>query len=162
MGVKIFKTGEWDKVNAKINATYLIKGIDAANQLAMQNVVVTGERLVVKLLVSQSLSWPALSPATLKHKLAKKPAGSNKILIDTSTYLQNITSVVQQKYGFIGVRRIASYKNGQSVANIAAINEYGSKARNIPARPLFQPAKTRLMTWIKTVKPFISEYKKLL
>lgn len=157
MALKIFKTGEWDKVNAKINATYLIKGIDAANDLAMKNVVAIGERIVVKLLVSQSLSWAKLSPNTLKHKLNKKPPGSNKILIDTSTYLQAITSLVQNKVGFVGVRRLSLYKNGQSVANIAMVNEYGSKARNIPARPLFGPSKNLLMAWISKNKPFITE-----
>lgn len=156
-GVKFFKTGQWDKVNATINATHLIKGIDAANELAMKNVVVTGERIVVKMLQSQTLSWAKLKDSTLKAKLNKKPPGSNKILIDSSTYLQSITSFTSNGNGFIGVRRIAAYKKGMAVANIAMIQEYGSRSRNIPARPLFHPARNLLMAWISKNKPFITE-----
>lgn len=160
MALKIFKTGEWDKVNAKINATYLIKGIDEANELALKNVTAMGETIVVKMLQSQTLSWAPLKPATLKRKLKK--GGSNKTLIDTTTYFQSITNFVKNRDGFIGVRRISAYKNGQEVANIAAVHEYGSKSLGIPKRPLFLPAKNLLMAWISKNKPFLTEYKKIL
>jgi hypothetical protein len=54
------------------------------------------------------------------------------------------------------------YKNGESIANIAAIHEYGVKSRNIPKRPLFLPAKNLLMAWVSSKKPFIEEYRKRL
>lgn len=164
MGLKIFKTGEWDKVKTKLDYTLLTKGIEEANDQAMRNVVATGERIVVKLLYSQSLSWPALKASTLKRKLGKSPQGSSKILFDTSTYAQSITSVFNKakREGFIGVRRISMYKNGESIANIAAIHEYGVKSKNIPKRALFLPAKNLLIAWVRIKKPFIDEYKKRL
>lgn len=160
MGIKIFKVGEWDKVKAKIDSANLIKGIEAANDLAMKNVTAIGERIVVKMLVSQTLSWPKLQPNTLKRKLNRKPSGSNKILIDTTTYEQSITHFIDNRNGFIGVRRVAAYKNGESIANIAAVHEYGVRSLNIPKRPLFLPAKNLLMAWVKARKPFLDEYKK--
>lgn len=154
--VKIFKVGQWDKVQRIIHTENIINGFKAANELAMKNVASVGETMAVKFLRSQTLSWRPLAPGTLKRKLSKKPQGSRKILIDQSHYLNKITSWTDKGEGLIGVKKAAKSKDGkEELANIAAVLEFGSRARGIPARPLWHPVKNHLVTFIKAKKPFI-------
>ena len=80
-------------------------------------------------------AFAPLEPATIAAK------GSSKALIDTGTLIRSVT--VRKLSGgdavFIGVARTVLSAGGQSLADIAAIHEFGAPAANIPPRPFLQP-----------------------
>lgn len=128
------KTGDWTK--AKRIARKLQKRMDNAASKTVARMALEAERMAVKLLADQPSDWDPLSEKYKKQK--EKRGQSEKILIATSTYFQSITSFnVSSFIAFAGVKRSAKGEDGQIVADIAAIHEYGSKKRNIPARPLW-------------------------
>jgi len=96
--------------------------------------------------------WAPLSPYTvLKKALA---GNSPNTLVETSAYFQSITSWVSMANGaaYVGVKRTAKYPKGtksgySSIAEVAKIQEYGSLAAGIPARPLWQPTFEETMKW---------------
>lgn len=92
-----------------------------------------------------------------------REGGSEKTLVDTSTYLQSITSEVDRTkmIAYAGVKRTKKYSNGENVANIAEIHEYGSKARNIPARPVWRPVSKSVQKWLIDSQTFYREFQKL-
>ena len=105
------------------------------------------EAIVVKNLEEQRLPWRPLKPSYKRRKMRIKGKGgkrlSEKILIATGTYLENITTAVSIDglSVFVGViRGNARYEDGTDVVDIAAIHEYGAPSRNIPARPLWKPS----------------------
>lgn len=93
--------------------------------------------------------WPPLAARTYRRK--KRLGLSTDTLIETSTYFQSITSYVKGDTAYAGVRRGRTYQTGQSkgkmIENIAAIQEFGSIARRIPARPLWKPTFEATMKW---------------
>jgi len=78
--------------------------------------------------------WAPLTDATLKRKGKR-----NKTLIDSSSMLQSITSTVMFPNVFVGLKRGVKNKKGDDLVPIAAVHEFGSQARNIPARPFVRP-----------------------
>lgn len=103
-----------------------------------QNAVMTRKGLV-KHIQNQDLGWTKLKPAYLAYK--KKKGLSTATLIATSQLMQSITTDISgdKLSAFVGVLRSSRRKDGEAPEQIAAIHEYGSPRRNIPARPLFQP-----------------------
>lgn len=104
------------------------------------------ERTVKRHLRNQDLGWKELSPAYSKRKRrtgAGKGGGrrlSEKTLIATGTLLRSITSEMTGiNEGAVGVLRSSRYTDGERIANIAAVHEYGSRDGRIPARPLWDP-----------------------
>lgn len=120
--------------------------------IALRQVSLEGSKQMKKIIISQPANWSPLRDKYLRRKIAK--GGSEKTLIDTSTMLQAITHSIDEKrfISYSGVFRTEKYKNGESVANIAAIHEFGSVSRNIPARPFVRPA-------LKAVKAFVARKK---
>lgn len=148
--------GDWDKIRMLTNQQ--TNAIKESNKKALIKVGLKAERVATLFLRNQSLGWPALKKETLKEKI--KRGGSEKILIDTSTYLQSITSkLVSDSKVFAGVLRKnkVKYKNSQDVVNVAIIHEFGSKVRNIPPRPLWRPTFVQVKTWILKSKVFENE-----
>ena len=125
------KTGRWDLVG--LLTANLDKEIEASNKTGLKQVGLIGEKLAQEHLSNQDLSWKPLGIATQERK--KKKGQSDKILIATSTYFQAITSQTARNMAWIGVKKEVRNKDGEVVADIAAVHEYGSLARNIPARP---------------------------
>lgn len=98
------------------------------------------EQKAVLHLRNQDLNWQRLSDVYLRRKNNKKGKRlSEKTLIATGSYLQSITSWATKDAVFVGVKRNVKNNEGEDIANIAMIHEYGSTARNIPARPLWGP-----------------------
>lgn len=104
-------------------------------------------------LSSQDLAnsiWQPLSPYTI---LKKSLAGNSlNTLIETSAYFQSITSWVSVANGvaYVGVKRTATYTNRSGykrIADVARLQEFGSLAANIPARPLWEPTYNETMKW---------------
>lgn len=103
-----------------------------------QNAEMTRKGLV-KHIQNQDLGWAKLKPTYLAYK--KKKGLSTATLIATSQLMQSITTDLghDKLSAFVGVLRSAKRKDGEKPEQIAAIHEYGSPRRKIPARPLFGP-----------------------
>lgn len=92
--------------------------------------------------IRNRISAGQVQPATgEKHRRWKERHG-----FSTTTLLQTGSLVNAIKYdrkgwneGFVGVNRNAVGKDGQSLVSLAAVHEYGSESRNIPARPYIKP-----------------------
>lgn len=129
------KIGNWDKVTSIINR--LENEAQKAADISVKRWGLAAERIAKKHISAQDLGWKSLNP---KYVSAKVKAGYSKnVLVRTSSYFQSITSWTMQGYAFVGVKREARDKQGNVIANIAAVHEYGSITANIPARPLWQP-----------------------
>ena len=153
-GKKAFvKFGDWDKAINMSNG--MSSAIDKSVRQTMGRVTLKAERWAVKFMSEQSLSWQPLSNQYLDKKA--RAGLSSKILIATSTYFQSITSKVEGYNGFTGVFRQVKSPDGQEVADIAAIHEYGSIARNIPPRRLWGVVFQHTRSWLIKNKPFAVE-----
>jgi len=125
--------GDWELANSTLSTLNIRtkRGI----QISLEQITLKAEKMAVKFLSDQSLKW---EPLTKRYVAKKQREGlSNKILIATSSYFQAITSQVEGNVGFAGVQRKEKNKEGQEIANIAAIHEFGSIKRNIPPRRLW-------------------------
>lgn len=144
------KTGEWNKVlriSRNMEAT-----IRRSLPQTMMKVTLKAERMAVKFMSDQNLPWEKLSTQYLNRKA--RQGLSNKILIATSSYFQSITSKVEGFDGYTGVFKQVKNKEGQEVADIAMIHEYGSIKRNIPPRRLWSVVLNDVHDWLAKTKPF--------
>lgn len=136
------KVGRWDV--AGLFARNLKRDISEEMEAALKQIGSETEGLMKKFIRNQSgfsnpeAKWAPLSTAYAAYKKRTKGL-STKTLIATSSMLQSITSVAAYPKVFVGVKRGTKGKDGSDTANIAAIMENGSKARNIPARPFIRP-----------------------
>ena len=100
-----------------------------------------------RMIRNQDGSWSPLNAKYLKYKTTKKKFGRNqseKVYVATSSYFQSITSFVRGGNVFIGIPTGAKYPNGQSIALVAAVLEFGSVSKNIPPRPLWGQVSQRV------------------
>jgi hypothetical protein len=83
----------------------------------------------------------------------------------TSSYFQGITAWVEGNTALAGIKRGTSHPDGGFIDVIAKVHEFGSVARNIPARPLWQPTFAETMKWtVKNNNPvtiFLDNIKKI-
>jgi hypothetical protein len=151
MGFK--KIGDWNKVVSLVFS--ISKGMEKARETSLKRFGLKVEGLAKTHISTQDLNWKPLSPTYKAWKLRGGGKNNTKklsenILVATSTYFQSITSWVDGETVYAGVRREASYADGAKVANIAAVHEFGSPSRNIPARPLWKPSYKEAIAWHKT------------
>lgn len=67
--------------------------------------------------------------------------------------LERIPEEFENMVAQIGFPSGINYEDGTSVAYVAAIQEFGAPAVNIPARPFMQPTVTEKKdTWVKTIE----------
>ena len=66
-------------------------------------------------------------------KVERKEGSAFKNLVDTAKVLKTGTSL---RVGFF---ENSVYPNGQKVAEVATIQEYGAPSKNIPPRPFMRP-----------------------
>lgn len=155
----------FDVVNNAINN--LSRDIQKINLIEMQRIGLQAEKKAVMHLRNQDLNWKPLSERYKKRKTGersrtRKDGGqgkrlkklSDKILIATSSYLQAITSWATKDVAYVGVKRGVKNADGQEIGNIAKIHEYGSIARNIPARPLWKPVYDEMQKEIRNRPSF--------
>lgn len=144
------KFGDWDVVIRM--ARNLPQDVAMANRVSLQQIALMAESLALKFIRDQSLNWKPLSKKYMDRKA--REGLSNKIYVATSTMFQNITSYADSQIAFAGVNRKAKYANGESVANIAKIMEYGSIGRNIPPRKLWRVVYADVVKFIRKDKTF--------
>lgn len=133
------KIGKWKQVFKVVKN--LKKEADKAQTESLQRFGLFAEGRAKLHMSNQDLSWQPLKASTLKYKKG------DKILIETSAYFQSITSWVNKNTVYAGVSRKAKNGKGEEIANIAAVHEFGSKSRNIPARPLWKPTLKESVNW---------------
>lgn len=143
MADNIRRFGDWDK--ARRMSKGLKNDIVDANKVALKQVGLKTERLVVKYIKSQPKTWPPLEEKYLRAKT--RQGYSNLMLRKTGTYVNSIRSSVEDAGSlvFVGVKKEAQSDDGEVLANIGEVMEYGSEKRNIKPRPHFGPVK-KLMT----------------
>lgn len=155
--ININKTGDINAVLAHLQN--FPKKLDEALQQGFMQVAAKGEQIVVKHLKNQDLQWLPLKKATIAAK--KRKGHSNKKLIATTSMMQSITSMTVGNYSFIGVRRGSIHsETGEQLANIAAVHEYGSEARNIKPRKLWKPSMLELKKYVQESGVFVKAIKK--
>jgi hypothetical protein len=135
----------------------LVNNMTKAERAILKEVSLKAEQLAVDRIKSQPSEWKALSPSYLQWKISK--GYSENMLIKTSSMIQSITSGVDGLTGYAGVTKTARNKEGESVANIAAVHEYGSVKMNIPARPVWQVVHRQVIQYI-VFTPTINEHLK--
>lgn len=139
-------TGDWKGAQKKLSE--LDDSLSENLKIALlQNAEMVRTKLVQHI-ENQDLGWAKLDDDYLERK--KRAGLSQHKLIATSTLMNSITvHQVNDESAFVGVLRTAPSQGGDQVM-IGSVMEYGSPARNIPARPLFGPT-------FKEAKPEIEE-----
>lgn len=143
MSGEMRKVGDWAKVGAVI--ANLGMEMERARSLSLKRWGLKAEGLAKKHMSSQDLGWTALKAATISAKIRK--GQSENILIATSDYFQAITSWADKERAYAGVKKQITNAEGEVIADIAAIHEFGYEAGGIPARPLWQPVYEETMKW---------------
>jgi hypothetical protein len=131
----ITRIGDWTRIGGIVNS--LRSEAIKSREIALKRMGLTAEKIAKGHISAQDLKW---SPLSIKYKAQKVRQGmSENILVATSSYFQQITSWTSDGTVYVGVKKMARNKEGQELANIAAVHEYGSTVANIPPRPLWKP-----------------------
>jgi hypothetical protein len=140
MGVK--RTGDWDKVRAKLNAGMGPRLAKALRQTTIRNAL-SLVREIQRGIRSQSPGgqpFAKLAESTIARK------GSSKALIDTGFLINAITQKVMVDKAFAGLLRGTVNNDGEDMVNIGAVMEYGATIKHpngatiiIPPRPFLHP-----------------------
>jgi len=151
------KFGAWEQVEGLIGK--LSKTFKDAQQETLKKVGLFAEGKAKKHMSAQDLGWIPLKPETLKNK--QRNNHSTNTLVMTSAYFQSITSWVQGDRAYAGVKKVVRNDQGEEIANIAKIHEFGSRKAGIPARPLWQPVFKEALEWLDNNSPEELVIKKL-
>jgi hypothetical protein len=130
------KEGPWKETIAELLA--MGGEMDEALILATRQNAEMLKDTIVGHFEDQDLGWAPLSP---RYAAKKKKRGRSAILIDSGTLLQSVNYEISAdgKEAIVGVNRKAGKKGADAVL-VGAVMEYGSGARNIPARPFLKPS----------------------
>lgn len=153
---RISMIGDWDRVRRI--AQNINNDMEDAASKSLKQIGLVAEKISKQHISRQDLKWEPLKSSYKKRK--RKQGYSTKTLVRTSTYFQAITSFTTGNSAHAGVKRSAKSKEGEELANIARVHEFGSPSRNIPARPLWRPTFQETKQWISEKKPFLTELMK--
>ena len=140
MGVERF--GDWEKAKR-----LLAQQPGARLALAIRQATVKAAILLVREIQRGIRSqapggqpFAKLADSTIARK------GSSKALIDTGFLIHSITHRILRDRAFVGLLKTTVYRDGESVANIGAVMEYGATIPMpngttviIPPRPFLHP-----------------------
>ncbi len=143
--------GDWDLA---LQLTKNLKDeMEDAAAKGMKIIGLQAEKIAKMHISRQDLNWKPLNEEYKERK--KKQGYSTNILVRTSTYFQNITTYTTKTTTFAGVRRAVTDDDGNEIANLAAVHEFGSAKAGIDKRPLWTPTFVEVKEWIKKEKPFL-------
>ncbi len=158
----IRRFGDWQKVQNLVSN--LNKVFQNAGKNALNKITEEAQKRLIMHLNNQDLSWQALSVAYKSQKERKGLA--SQMLVARGDLKNAIKTVVNNDIGFVGIRSGAKNTDGQSLEIIAAVHEYGSITRNIPARKLWQPTNDEMKEWLNKSRfiedIFLEELKKFI
>lgn len=140
------KMGDWKKVSQLIGN--LSHEMEKAKETSLKRWALKAEGTAKKHMSMQDLNWQALKLKTIAAK--QKRGESTATLIATSDYFQAITSWVQEGTAYAGVRKQVRNVDGEIIADIARVHEYGRIDGRIPARPLWQPTFKETLGWFSS------------
>lgn len=142
MGVERF--GDWNMVKAKLNGSMGARLTMAIRQATIRNALFL-VREIQKGIRNQAPGgepFVKLAESTIERRKRK----STKALIDTGFLINSITQKIVDDTAFVGLLRTSINKDGESMANIGAIMEYGATISHpsgativIPPRPFLHP-----------------------
>lgn len=131
----VLRTGDWGRARAALaaGAGRLKRAVDqsvAEQAHALRNEIVQG-------LTRQAPGGEPILPLS-ELTLAKRPLlgrGGTKALIVRADLRNSITVILRGDEAFIGIKRAAKGREGQSLVNIAELQEFGSQPIIIPITP---------------------------
>ncbi|MHB9038489.1 MAG: phage virion morphogenesis protein [Armatimonadota bacterium] len=140
MGVERF--GDWDKTRRLLGS-----GLNQRLTLAIRKATIKNALLLVREIkrgirdqAPGGKQFAPLAQVTIERK------GSSKALIDTGFLINSITQKIMSDGAFVGLLRTSVAKDGENMANIGAILEYGATINHpsgavivIPPRPFLHP-----------------------
>lgn len=147
-------TGDWKKLNhlllsrggLGVNMRKVLWKANAKNALILVKEFKLGIR-------SQAPGGKQFAPLADSTKARK---GSSKALIDTSFLVNSITQKLMGDKAFAGLLKGVKNKEGDDIANIGAIMEFGATIPNgkggaiiIPARPFIHPVMIKQLPTVK-------------
>ena len=144
MDIRVDRVGDWAGVANMV--AHLTEEMNKAKELSLKRWGLKAERVSKMHISSQDLGWKPLTPAYKATKIRK--GLSENILVATSSYFQSITSFVEGDTVYAGVKKEVKNKDGEVIADIAKLHEYGSQSGQIPARPLWQPTFSEVIEWV--------------
>ncbi|MHB9129963.1 MAG: phage virion morphogenesis protein [Armatimonadota bacterium] len=140
MGVERF--GDWEKVKRLLEHQPGARLALAVRQATLKAAILL-VREIQRGIRSQAPGgqpFVQLAQSTIDQK------HSSKALIDTGFLIHSITHRILQDRAFIGLLKTTTYRDGESVANIGAVMEYGATIPMpngatvmIPPRPFLHP-----------------------
>ncbi len=140
MGVK--RTGDWDKVRARLNAGMGPRLAKALRQATIRNALFLVREIQrgIRFQSPGGRPFAKLVESTIERK------GSSKALIDTGFLNNGITQKIMADKAFVGLLRGTVSKDGDDMVNIGAVMEYGATIKHpngatiiIPPRPFLHP-----------------------
>lgn len=134
--------GDWNKVRLFIHLLpeLISKGSDKGQESAAKQLYRIVRRHIIN--NGSSLGWAPLS-LDYQFKKAKSGFPPGRMYYASGTYYNNIKVWKKGGNTYVGIKarvKSGSSKQGLTLGQIARILEYGSSARNIPARPLWTPS----------------------
>lgn len=147
--------GDWDVTLSM--AQHLHDDVTDANKVVLKNIALMAESIAVKHIRNQDLRWAPLSPRYAAWK--KKNRRSYKIYISTSDFMQSVTSQVNSfgTQSVAGVFKKSRNRDGQVIADIGKMLEWGSIKKGIPARPLWRPTYEEVRRYLMANPEFANE-----
>lgn len=129
------KVGDWSRARALLAAGTV--GFKGAIERALRQEAEGLRKEIVQGLTQQAPGGEAIRPladTTLAVRRFKN-FGGTKALIVRADLRNAISATVQGDEAFVGVNRKARGRDGQSLANVAEVQEFGSAPRVIPMTP---------------------------
>lgn len=147
MKVRIDKFGQWNAfLHLQKNLT---KELHIARKECLRRWGLKAEAIAKGHLRDQDLAngfWKPLAAYTIRKKAGW--GASLDTLVETGNYLESITSWADINAAYVGVRVGQKAKRGGlTMGEVARIQEFGSYAAGIPARPLWQPTYNETVNW---------------
>lgn len=140
------KFGDWDIVmNLCRN---MPEDIKASNRQTLLVLAGKAEALAKKHINAQDLKWAPLNPEYVAQKVQK--GYDERTLLRKHDYINSITHFLsdQGMRAHAGVPKNAK-SDGELIYKYAAIMEFGSVVRGIPARPLWAPVLKEIHEYVR-------------
>ncbi len=138
-GMKVELEGEWLRLNKVIDKlpTSVLAGVISGQMSAAKKL-----RNIVRKYIKEgggSLNWQGVSPGYARYKTSQG-GDPDRLMWLTGLYYRSIKIFRKGNKISVGISKEAKNRRGYRVVDYASVMEYGSSARNIPARPLWKPS----------------------
>jgi len=140
--MSVSRFGDWEKAKQVLGSNLGARLAQALRQATVKNAMLL-VREIKKGITSQApggVPFARLAQSTIERK------GSSKALIDTGFLLASVTQLILGDRAFVGLLRGTRNKEGDEMANIGAIMEFGATINHpngaviiLPPRPFLHP-----------------------